>query len=130
MEGLDVGLARRAEDREAGGRAGMCPGCWRPSCTIISTKEVHSAEAGQKGNRKRTLETPPRPVVQGLLAAELQGMKSWILGARPVTAGMFINGWDQSTVEIGTSHRKDCIRGSPRVLVLFWPVSLNEICGV
>lgn len=73
---------------------------------------------------------PAWPVVQGLLAAELQGMKSWILEARPVTAGMFINSWDQSTVEIGTSHRKDCIRGSPRVLVLFWPVSLNEICGV
>lgn len=28
-------------------------------------------------------------------------------------AEMFINGWDQSAVETGTSHRKDSIEGSP-----------------
>lgn len=34
------------------------------------------------------------PVVQRLLKAEIQSMKSWILETMPVTPEKFINGWD------------------------------------
>lgn len=57
----------------------------------------------------------------------LQGMKSWILETRPMTAEMFPNGCDQSSMEMGTSHRKDSMEGSTKFLGLFWPVLLNEI---
>lgn len=76
MDGLDFGLARRAEDGEAGGRAGMCLRCWKPAHTLISMEEVHSTETGEKENRKRPLTLP------AVLEAEIQAMESWSLETR------------------------------------------------
>lgn len=60
----------------------------------MSMEEAHSAETGKKGNGKRVFippaVTPLWPVMQGILRADLQGMKSWILETRPTTAEMFM----------------------------------------